>query len=97
MSEEKAAADDLESLPTDELHDRAVRTARDNRDLRFLWDLLRAIPAAAASLGEQERAEYDMLHSLSLLQEAVHADKGDLGRALRPVYIDYLTKQRHRD
>ncbi|MEV4256418.1 hypothetical protein AB0J52_24930 [Spirillospora sp. NPDC049652] len=97
MSEEKAAAaDDLDSLPTSELHDRAVKQARDNRDLRFLWDLLRTIPAAAASLGEQERAEYDMLHSLSLLQEATHADEGDLGRALRPVYIDYLRKQGRR-
>ncbi|MCP2336237.1 hypothetical protein [Actinomadura rupiterrae] len=92
MSDEKAVAADLDSLSTAELHDRAVKHARDHHDLRFLWELLRTIPAAAASLGEGERAEYDMMHSLSLLEEALHAGEGELGQALRPVYIDYLTK-----
>ncbi|MFC5185715.1 hypothetical protein [Actinomadura harenae] len=91
MSDEKAAAD-LDSLSTVELHDRAVKYARDHHDLRFLWELLRSIPAAAASLGDEGRAEYDMLHSLSLLQEAMHSGEGDLGQALRPIYLDYLTK-----
>ncbi|MFC4911717.1 hypothetical protein [Actinomadura gamaensis] len=91
MSHENAAAI-LDSLSTAELHDRAVKHARDHHDVKFLWELLRAIPAAAASLGDEERAEYDMLHSLSLLQEAAHSGEGELGRALRPVYIDYLTR-----
>ncbi|MEV5573335.1 hypothetical protein AB0L06_25105 [Spirillospora sp. NPDC052269] len=91
MSDEKPAAG-LDSLSTVELHDRAVKYAREHHDLRFLWSLLRTIPAAAASLGEDERADYDMLHSLSLLQEAVHSGEGELGQALRPVYLDYLTK-----
>ncbi|MGK5556879.1 hypothetical protein ACSNOI_35250, partial [Actinomadura kijaniata] len=63
------------------------------RDVGFLWELLRAIPAAAAALGEVDRAKFDMLHGLSLLDEFAHADEGELGEALRPLYIDYLTRR----
>ena len=81
---------ELEDLPSKELHDRAMKLAGERRDVGFLWDLLRAIPAAAAATGEVKRAEFDLLHGLSLLEEFTHAGEGDLADALRPFYIDYL-------
>jgi hypothetical protein len=85
-------APDLHELPSKELHDRAVELAKERRDVGFLWDLLRAIPAAAAATGEVDRAEFDLLHGLSLLEELTHADEGELADALRPLYIEYLTE-----
>jgi hypothetical protein len=37
-------AEDLESLSTQELHDRAVHRAEKHLDVKFLWSLLQAIP-----------------------------------------------------
>ncbi|QXJ20498.1 hypothetical protein AGRA3207_001222 [Actinomadura graeca] len=81
---------ELDDLPSKELYDRAMSLARERRDVGFLWDLLRAIPAAAAATGEVDRAEFDLLHGLSLLEEFTHAGEGELADALRPFYIDYL-------
>ncbi|MFC6881802.1 hypothetical protein [Actinomadura yumaensis] len=83
-------ADDLDSLSSKELHDRAMAKARERRDIGFLWDLLRAIPAAAAATGETDRAQFDLLHGLSLLDEFTHAGESDLADELRPLYITYL-------
>ncbi|MEU5879312.1 hypothetical protein [Spirillospora sp. NPDC047279] len=83
---------DLDALSSKELHDRAMKLARDRRDVGFLWELLRSIPAAAAATGDGERADFDMLHGLSLLEEFTHAGEGELADALRPVYLDYLTR-----
>jgi hypothetical protein len=82
----------LENLPSKELHDRAMALARERRDVGFLWELLRAIPAAAAAQGDLDRAKFDLLHGLSLLEEFTHAGDGDLAEALRPLYIGYLTE-----
>ncbi|MEW2354814.1 hypothetical protein [Spirillospora sp. NPDC029432] len=82
----------LDELPSKELHDRAMALARERRDVGFLWELLRAIPAAAASLGEVDRATFDLLHGLSLLEEFTHAGESDLAEALRPLYISYLAE-----
>jgi hypothetical protein len=92
MSEKTPDAAELEQLPTAELHDRAVARARERRDLGFLWELLRAIPAAAAATGEVDRAEFDMLHVMSLLEEFRQAGDSDIADALRPVYVSYLTE-----
>ncbi|MQY07802.1 hypothetical protein [Actinomadura macrotermitis] len=92
MTDVKAGADELDNLPTAELHDAAVKRAKERHDARFLWDLLRAIPAAAAAVGEVDRAEFDMFHGLSLLEEFRNAGEGDLGEALRPMYVSYLTE-----
>lgn len=81
---------DLETLSSQELHDRAMRLARDRHDLGFLWELLRSIPAAEAATGNVDRASFDLLHSLALINEFVHAGEGELADALRPFYIDYL-------
>ncbi|MFI0486110.1 hypothetical protein [Actinomadura sp. 9N215] len=81
---------ELDELPSKELYDRAMSLAKERRDVGFLWDLLRAIPAAAAAIGEVDRAEFDLFHGLSLLEEFTHAGEGELADALRPLYIEYL-------
>ncbi|GAA2265958.1 hypothetical protein GCM10010149_02640 [Nonomuraea roseoviolacea subsp. roseoviolacea] len=82
----------LESLPASELHDRAVRYAVRHGDLGFLWNLLKVIPAAEASTGNQEETAADLSRVSALLSDALAAGEGELGDALRPIYIEYLTK-----
>ncbi|MFI7448923.1 hypothetical protein ACIBQX_15620 [Nonomuraea sp. NPDC049714] len=80
----------LESLSASELHDRAVRYAVHHGDLGFLWNLLKVIPAAEAATGRETTA--DLSRVSALLSDAIAAGEGDLGEALRPVYLDYLRK-----
>ncbi|SEG93584.1 hypothetical protein SAMN05444920_108151 [Nonomuraea solani] len=82
----------LESLPADELHDRAVRYAVRHGDLGFLWDLLKVIPAAEAASGHSSESANDLSKVSALLSDAIAAGEGKLGEALRPIYIEYLRK-----
>jgi len=83
---------DLESLTSRELHDMAVRRALHHGDVRFLWELLRAIPAAEASEGEVGESEADATKVSALIADAYGSGEGEIADALRPLYIDYLTK-----
>ncbi|GAB3905959.1 hypothetical protein [Microbispora bryophytorum] len=85
-------AEEIESLPAKELHDRAVRYAVRHGDLGFLWDLLKVIPAAEAASGNSDESANDLSRVSALLSDAIGAGEGELGDALRPVYIDYLSK-----
>ncbi|WP_049562787.1 hypothetical protein [Nonomuraea sp. SBT364] len=80
----------LESLPASELHDRAVRYAVRHGDLGFLWNLLKVIPAAEAASGNEEETTADLSRVSALLSDAIAAGEGELGEALRPVYLSYL-------
>lgn len=82
--------EELDALPSAELHDRATRLAWRRLDVSFLWDLLKTIPEARAAAGDEERSESDIMRPLALLNDLVDADRGDLADALRPLYIDYL-------
>jgi hypothetical protein len=84
--------EDLEQLSTKELHDRAVRHAERHLDIKFLWSLLKVIPAAEAASGDEGEADYDIQSAKGLISDAVHSGDGRLGEALRPVFIDYLRK-----
>jgi len=88
---------ELEQLPTGELHDRAVRLAEHHLDLAFLWRLVKAIPAAEAAAGHLDKAEADIEVGdlVPLLHDFSHAGEGDLGEALRPLYVEYLEKHEH--
>jgi hypothetical protein len=88
-------AEDLEQLSTKELHDRAVRRAERHLDVRFLWTLLQAIPAAEAASGDVGEADYDVQSLKGLISDALRSGDGELGEALRPLFIDYL--RRHPD
>ena len=68
-----ASRDELEGLPSQELHDRATRLAWRRLDVGFLWDLLKTIPEARAAAGDEERSETDIMRPLALLNDFVDA------------------------
>lgn len=85
--------DGLDALSTRELHDRALRRAERHLDMRFIWRLMRLIPAAEVASGDTGEADYDLQSSKGLISDALfHSGDGELGEALRPVFIDYLRK-----
>jgi hypothetical protein len=84
--------DTLDELATHELHDRAIRRAERHLDVRFFWSLLKLIPAAQTAGGDEGEADYDIQSSKGLISDALHSGDGQLGEALRPVFIDYLRK-----
>ena len=84
--------DELDALSSRELHDLAVRRALRHADVEFLWELLRAIPAAEASEGHANEAGRDITHLSVLIDDAVGSGEGDVAEALRPLYLDYLVK-----
>lgn len=61
-------------------------------DIEFLWELLRAIPAAEAMEGDEYRSATDLTHVSALISDAIGSGEGEIADELRPLYIDYLTK-----
>jgi hypothetical protein len=84
--------EELDALSSRELHDLAVRRALHHADVEFLWELLRALPAAEAAEGHPGHAGADITHASALLADAIDSGQGDLAEALRPLYLDYLVK-----
>ncbi|MDQ2813042.1 MAG: hypothetical protein M3Z75_14500 [Actinomycetota bacterium] len=84
--------DELDALSSRELHDLAIRRALHHVDVEFLWELLRAIPAAEASAGRPVEAGRDIAKVSVLLSDAINSGKGEVAEALRPIYLDYLVK-----
>jgi|ERR1700683_202702 hypothetical protein len=83
---------DLDSLSSRELHDLAVHRARHHLDVPFLWELLRALPAAEVVAGHPEHAEADVLKLSEFIGDVIDSDNSDIEDALRPMYLDYLKK-----
>lgn len=86
---------DLDALSSRELHDMAMRHALRHGDLRFLWELLRALPAAAEIEGDPEEARRDLTQVSALIDDALGSGQGAEAEALRPLYLDYLRKHQH--
>jgi hypothetical protein len=84
--------DELDALSSHELHNLAVRRALEHADVEFLWELLRALPAAEAVEGHPAHAGADISKVSSLIADAIDSGQGDLAEALRPLYLDYLEK-----
>jgi hypothetical protein len=84
--------DDLDQLPTRELHDRALHRAEKHMDVKFFWSLLETIPAAEAVAGDYGEADFDIVSARGTLKDALHSGEGELAEALRPVFINYLRK-----
>ena len=84
--------EDLEQLSTHELHDRAMRRAERHLDVKFMWSLLKVIPAAETLSGDAGEGEYDSQSAIGLIYDAVRSGNGALGEAMRPMFIDYLRK-----
>jgi hypothetical protein len=81
----------LEELSSLELHDRAVRHAERHLNVKFIWRLMQAIPAAEAARGDVGEAEYDIQFSKGLISDALRSDEGTAD-ALRPLFLEYLRK-----
>lgn len=82
--------EDLEALSSEELHDRAVELAKHRFDVAFFWRLLKAIPAAEATIGDLDEAENDITTLLGRLNDLRASGEGELADALRPLYLEYL-------
>jgi hypothetical protein len=81
--------EDLETMTSGDLHDRAIGTARADGDLDWLWHLLRSIPAAEGEVGDLEDSGMDIASTVSAINGYARADR-DLPATLRPQYVDYL-------
>jgi hypothetical protein len=86
------ATEDLEKLPIAELARRARRRAWKRLDLLFFWRLMRILPAAEAGAGESDEAVADVTNPLAHLDDIHDSSEGAVGEALRPFYIEYLTR-----
>ena len=69
-----------------------MRRAERHLDVGFFWSLLKMIPAAQTASGDEGEADYDIQSSKGLIKDALHSGDGELGEALRPLFIDYLRK-----
>lgn len=87
-----SSRDDLEALSTKDLHERAIETARRRLDVGFLWKLVKALPVAEELVGDDERSKVDIVRPLALINDFMDAGEGELGEALRPLYVDYLAE-----
>jgi hypothetical protein len=83
---------DLDALSSRELHDLAMGRALHHGDVRFLWELLRALPAAAEIEGDPDEASRDLVKVSALISDALDSGRGSEAEALRPLYLDYLRK-----
>jgi len=70
----------------------AVHRAEKHADVKFLWQVLRALPAAEAAEGHVQHADMDITSVSGLIADVLTAGKTDVSDALRPMYIDYLVK-----
>ena len=87
---------ELEALSTGQLYRQACRRALGRLDAGFFWSVLRAIPAAEAAAGDVEHANADVSSSIMRLGDLRHAGEGELGEALKPLYVDYLAAHQPR-
>jgi len=81
--------EDLETMTSRDLQDRAIGTAKAEGDLDWLWHLLRSIPTAEDEVGDLEDSGMDMLSTVSAINGYTRVDR-DLPGALRSQYVDYL-------
>ncbi len=88
-----ATREELETLSSKELHDRAFSEAKRHADVGFFWNLLKSIPAAEVAAGEEAEAEQDVMSMRGHLNDLTNSGEGELADALRPLYIDYLLKR----
>ncbi len=84
--------EDLDALSTRELHDRAIHRAERHLDVKFFWRLLQLIPTAETAIGDEGEADYDIQSSKGLIWDALHSGEGELGEAMRPVFLEYLRR-----
>jgi hypothetical protein len=82
--------DPLERLSSQELHDLAVRHARRHLDVKFLYNLMKVLPAAEVAAGDFDEAEADAFKLSAHLDDVTDSGRGEVAELLRPFYLDYL-------
>jgi hypothetical protein len=97
-SAHRPTIDELDALPTDELKDRALATARHRGDVGFLWEIVKHLPESARFTGE-DGATTGIATSfndvLAVVEELFGHRTGDVGEMeplLRARFIDYVTR-----
>ena len=83
--------DDLETMTSVDLHDRAISIAKAERDLDWLWHLLCSIPGAEGEVGDLEDSGMDIASTVSAINGYARVDR-DLSETLRSEYVDYLVE-----
>lgn len=83
--------EELDALPSRDLHDRAVKRAERHLDVKFFWRLLEEMPAAQAADGDTERGEEEVTHWSRQVLDILRHDESAM-EARRPIYIDYLLR-----
>jgi hypothetical protein len=81
--------EDLETMTSRDLHDRAIGSAKAQGDLDWLWHLQRSIPATEGEVGDLEDSGMDVVSTVSAINGYTRADR-DLPGILRSQYLDYL-------
>jgi hypothetical protein len=84
-----ATFEQLDALPSSELHDRATHRAERHLDVKFFWDLLTELPVAEAAAGDTGDAQADIQSAGVRIARAMN-ESPEVQDALRPFYIDYL-------
>jgi hypothetical protein len=84
--------DGLDRLSSTELHDLAVSRAKHHLDAKFLWELMRTLPAAEAAAGDLDEMELDVQRLSAHEDDVANAGKGEVGELMRPFYLDYLRR-----
>jgi hypothetical protein len=84
--------EELDQLSSEELHDKAIHRARRHLDVKFLWKVMEALPAAEAAAGRIGEADADVQHASAVVADAFREGTPEVQDALRPIYIDYLLK-----
>lgn len=86
---------ELDALPTEVLRERAFAKARENRDVKFYWSVLRHLPDAdeAATLdGAPNSIGPTVDEAVALWRELEGRDLGEHEPLLRAAFIDYLSR-----
>ena len=76
-------------MTSSDLHDRAIATAKVERDLDWLQHLLLSIPATEGEIGDLEDSGMDIARTVSVINGYTRADRA-LPDILREQYVDYL-------
>lgn len=84
--------EELDTLSSHDLHDRAVHLAMRRMDIGFLWQLLRELPAGEAASGRTDLAAADVTRVSAMISDALASGHGQIADSLRPFYLDYLEK-----
>jgi hypothetical protein len=86
--------DELDTLSTEELRERAFSRAERHADIGFFWDLIKHLPAAASLEIEDDGSlggvSLSIAETVELVREMAGKDLGDFEPLIRARFIDYL-------